>query len=172
MQVKAAAALSGVAAALWFGGLVALGAFVAPVVFSKVPAPLAADAMTVVFRRFDKAAMTCAAVVCLCEVWRAAVAPRVARIDMARAALGVVAGLLAVWGGASLSPRIEALHLGGAVRGLGDAGAELERVHHQAEAAAKAEVILLAAYLVLGPLGGRRRGAAETSRDPVASSAK
>ena len=47
---------------VWLGGLVALGAIAAPVVFAIVPMPASADAMTVVFRRFDLVAMACAAV--------------------------------------------------------------------------------------------------------------
>jgi len=141
----------------------------APVVFSAVPAPLSADAMTVVFRRFDRAAMACAAIVCLVEVWRASVA-RVSRTDLARTAVGVVAGLLAVWGGAFLSPRIEALHRGGAVRGFGDAGVELEAVHHRAEGAAKAEVVLLAIYLaLLAGAGARRIGPRRPAPDAAPS---
>ena len=41
------------AIAVWLGGLLALGAVVAPVVFSMVSMPASADAMTTVFRRFD-----------------------------------------------------------------------------------------------------------------------
>ena len=45
------------AVAVWLGGLAALGAVAAPVVFSRVPWPSSADAMTIVFRRFDAVAM-------------------------------------------------------------------------------------------------------------------
>ena len=50
------------AVGLWASGLLTLGAVVAPIVFHVVPAPSSADAMTLVFRRFDGIAITCAAV--------------------------------------------------------------------------------------------------------------
>ena len=59
------------AVAVWLGGLVALGAVAAPVVFSTVPWPSSADAMSIVFRRFDAVAMACAAIVLATEAVRA-----------------------------------------------------------------------------------------------------
>lgn len=58
------------AAGAWAGGLLVLGAIVAPVVFHVVPAPTSADAMTVIFRRFDRVAMGCGAALALAEVVR------------------------------------------------------------------------------------------------------
>jgi len=49
------------AIALWLGGLIVLGTLVAPVIFSQVSMPWSADAMTVIFQRFDGVAMSCAA---------------------------------------------------------------------------------------------------------------
>jgi len=59
------------AVAVWLGGLAALGAVAAPVVFSTVPWPSSADAMSIVFRRFDAVAMACAAIVLSTEAIRA-----------------------------------------------------------------------------------------------------
>src|SRR5271170_3983877 len=94
------------ALALWLGGLVALGALVAPVIFSRVSMPWSADAMTVVFQRFDLVAMTCAAVLLATEAARAVVRQPFRRLDHARAAASVLASAAAVYEGETLSPRI------------------------------------------------------------------
>jgi hypothetical protein len=136
------------ALAVWLGGLVALGAVAAPIVFGTVPMPAAADAMTLVFRRFDSVAMVCAAVVLATEAARVLARIPYARADHARAALSVVAAGLCVFEGARVAPRIAALHFQGAVRGLGESGMELNRLHDLAEQVGKAELAVLA--LVVG----------------------
>jgi len=51
--------------------------------------------------------------------------------------------------GVSVSPRIAALHAGGAVRGVNAAGLELAHLHGVAETLGKTEVGLLVVVLVL-----------------------
>ncbi len=137
------------ALAVWLGGLVALGALVAPVIFSRVSMPWSADAMTVVFQRFDSVAMACAAVVLLTEAVRAVGRVPFARVDHVRAGVSVLAAAAAVYEGASVSPRIAALHAEGAIRGAGSAGMELSKLHDLAELLGKAEVLLLVVVIVL-----------------------
>lgn len=162
------ASVSLVAVAVWLGGLLALGAIVAPVVFSMVSMPSSADAMTTVFRRFDLVAMTCAALVLASEAVRAVARVGFAPIDHARAAVGVVAAALAVFEGTHVSPRIAALHAGGAIRGLGAAGQELSHLHDIAELCGKAEVMLLVALVVLHVVAlARGRGGARPSEPAV-----
>jgi len=145
-----ASVVGGLAVAVWLGGLVALGAIAAPLVFANVSFPQSADAMTLVFRRFDMVAMTCAAVAMASEA--AKVAGRVAfgRADHLRAGLTVVAAILAVVEGTLVSPRIAALHGAGVMRGMGVAGETLTHLHDVAEALGKTELVLLA--IVLGLL--------------------
>jgi uncharacterized membrane protein len=143
------AVLSLLAVAVWLGGLFALGAIAAPVVFSVVPAPSSADAMTIVFRRFDLVAMACAVCLLLVEAARALFREPFALSDRLRIGASVLAGVLAAFEGAFVSPRIAALHWGGAIRGLGPAGLELARLHDIAEACGKAEIVLLVAILAL-----------------------
>jgi hypothetical protein len=146
------------ALALWAGGLVVLGAVVAPTVFGIVPAPTSADAMIVVFRRFDRIAMTCGALTLVAEAvlaWRGGTRTRA---DLARAALAFLAATFASVGGLWLSPAIEALHRGGAVRGFGPTGLELERLHRIVESLAKTELALLAVVLGLVIVRARRSG--------------
>jgi putative copper export protein len=147
------------AIAVWLGGLVALGAIAAPVVFSLVPYPSSADAMTVVFRRFDAIAMVCAAIVLISEAAGRLARVSLGRLDQARAFLALVAAAAAVFEGASVSPRIAALHAAGAIRGVGDAGIELAHLHDLAETCGKTELVLLSALIVLHvvALSGRKK---------------
>jgi hypothetical protein len=135
---------------VWLGGIVVLGAIVAPTVFRIVPMPSSADAMTVVFVAFDKLAMTSAAVVAVAEVVRSRTDPKpVGRVDFARLAVIAAAGALAVVQGLWLSPTIVALHRAGAVRGFGPLGEKLERFHAWSERCGKTESLLLVALVVL-----------------------
>jgi hypothetical protein len=149
VAVRVAASLALLAVGVWLGGLVALGALAAPVVFSVAPFPANADAMTIVFRRFDLVAMACGATLLATEAIRPALRLRFAPADHLRAAFSVLAAGLAVYEGTHVSPRIAALHAGGAVRGLGAAGVELARLHDVAEACGKAQLAILAVVVVL-----------------------
>jgi len=146
------------AVAIWIGGKVALGAVAAPAVFGIVPAPWSGDAMTVVFRRFDGIALGCAVVVVACELVfvlglrgrdRASAKPAVAPADGARVVCVLGAAACAAFVALSVSPRIEALHRMGALRGVGELGRELERAHHLAVRSGYVEIVALLAYLVL-----------------------
>jgi uncharacterized membrane protein len=139
------------ATGVWLGGLLVLGAIVAPTVFREVPAPSSADAMTFVFITFDKLAMMSAAIVAVCEVvrFRSDAPHAITRIDLARLATIAVAGTLAVVQGVWLSPQIVALHQGGAIRGLGALGERLDRVHAWSETCGKTESLLLVVLVVL-----------------------
>jgi Domain of unknown function (DUF4149) len=146
---RATAVVSMLAVAVWLGGLLALGAIAAPVVFSVVSFPSSADAMTIVFRRFDLVAMACAAVVMGAEATGAAAGAPFGVSDHLRAGIGSFAGAVAVLEATSVSPRIAALHRAGAIRGAGSAGLELARLHDLAEWCGKTEVVLLVAVIVL-----------------------
>lgn len=148
--------------AIWLGGFVVLGAVVAPTVFRNVPFPASADAMTLVFRRFDRIALVCAALAAIFESLRIAFAKGPSargRLVVFRVILLTAAVGLATMEGLVLSPSIEALHRQGALRGSGANGAELDRLHRWAERAGKTEVMLLAAYLALVVVNARRRPA-------------
>ena len=142
-------ALSLLAIAVWLGGFATIGAIVAPLVFGIVSAPASADAMTAVFRRFDSVAIVCAVIVLVVEGIHAVLRRPLLRRDLVRGGLGVAAAGLAILEALVVSPRIERLHAGGAIRGLGPAGLELDRVHQTAESLAKIELALLVAVLVL-----------------------
>jgi hypothetical protein len=147
----AAVSLAFLATGVWLGGILVLGAIVAPTVFREVPAPTSADAMTIVFTTFDKLAMTCAAIVAVAEVVRLRVdrPAKIDRLDVARLAITALAGALAVVQGTWSSPEIIALHQSGAIRGLGPLGEKLERIHAWSERCGKTECLLLIVLVVL-----------------------
>ena len=149
---RVASVVALLALSVWLGGLLALGVVVAPVVFTMVSWPANADAMTVVFRRFDVVAMTCAALVLAAEAARALARVGFTRGDHARALLASLAAAAAVLEGTRVSPRIAALHTAGAIRGVGAAGMELARLHDLAELCGKTEVVLLAVVVALHAL--------------------
>ena len=147
MRMRVLGLVSLLACVPWLGGMLILGAIVAPTVFHTVPAPGGADAMTLVFRRFDRVAIAASAIVLLCELGLATVT-RTLR-DAVRVFACIAMSALAIYEGTMLSPKIEALHVAGAIRGLGDLGLELDRTHHQAEVLAKTELAFGLLYLVL-----------------------
>lgn len=147
IRVSALASLLGIA--VWLGGLVALGAIAAPLIFSIVPLPTSADAMTAVFLRFDTVAMSCAVVVLAAEAAQAGARVPFAAVDHVRAALSVFAAVLAVAEGKIVSPRIAALHGAGAIRGVGSGGWELAKLHDTAELLGKAQLLLLVCVLAM-----------------------
>ncbi len=163
-----AAIASGLAVSLWLGGLVALGAVTAPIVFAVAPMPQSADAMTMVFRRFDIIAMTCAAVVLASEAARVVARVPFRWLDHARAAVGVLAAAVTTYEGVDVSPRIAELHRAGAVRGVGASGLELGRLHGTAELCGKTAVALLAVVVILQALTRATRGESRRDRAPVA----
>jgi putative copper export protein len=146
---RVTAALALLAVAVWMGGLLALGALAAPAVFGTVPLPLSADAMTLVFQRFDLVATACAAIVLATEAAAMMARLQYRSVDRARGVVSVVAAVLAVLQGVRISPRIAELHAGGALRGAGPAGRELAHLHDLAEACGQAQLVLLAAAVVL-----------------------
>jgi uncharacterized membrane protein len=151
---RISASLALLACAVWLGGMIALGAVTAPVVFGMVPAPMSGDAMTTIFGRFDKVALACAGVVMFTEVVRGAAfellhARAFAKLDLARIAAAICATALLACEAFSIAPKITQLHSAGVVRGDGDLGMELDRVHRLAESVARIELVFVAIVIVL-----------------------
>jgi uncharacterized membrane protein len=152
------------ATSLWLGGILVLGAIVAPIVFTAIPRPEAADAMTLVFQRFDLVAAGSVAVILATEAWRALwVTGRgsIGRLDVLRMLAAAIGAALVLAEALWITPAIVALHRHGAIRGLGAEGLELERMHALAEACGKVQVLFALALVALHvatvqrpPLGG------------------
>jgi hypothetical protein len=165
--IVVSAAVEILAIAVWAGGMLALGAVAAPLVFGIVPAPASADAMTAVFLRFDGIAMTCAAIALVAEATFVRSVGGIGRLDIARLACVAISGALAIAQGTWLSPKIAELHRGGAIRGLGDAGLALESAHKLSETAGKTELLLLGVAIVL--LVAKLAGVGARGLHPISS---
>ncbi len=148
---------STLALSIWLGGLVVLGAVVAPIVFRVVHAPTSADAMTLVFSRFDSLKVVCALAALVIEVARIRMASCVGRLCAIRGIALLFAASLAITGASLVTPVIAELHHAGAVRYVGPEGQKLERFHRRAEAMAKAEVWLLLLVFGACAAGGMQR---------------
>jgi hypothetical protein len=152
---RGAAAVAVIALGAWLGGLVALGACAAPMVFSLTPYPFSADAMGAAFARFDRIAIGCALVALGSEVVRSVLdfkrtaGSALRAIARARRYLGIVAALLAIYSATQLTPEIVRLHRAGIRRHVGPDGEHLERVHRRAELIGKAIVPLAALVIAL-----------------------
>ncbi len=158
---KGAASLAVLAAGVWVGGMIALGACAAPFVFRITPAPFSGDAMAAAFSRFDQIELGAAVLILGAEVTRTwAAGPKQSRKRSARVRrlLAVVMAAAAAYAGLSLTPHIVELHKAGARRGQGPEGEELERTHKRAEAVGKAETIMGVALIGLHvfTLGSKR----------------
>lgn len=140
---------------LWAGGMVALGACAAPMVFSLTPYPFSADAMGAAFARFDALAIGCAVVALGAEVARSALELRrtaTAReriLCRARRYLGMLAAVLAIVSGTQFTPQIQGLHRAGVRRNVGTEGLRLEAIHRRAESFGKGEVLAAIATMAL-----------------------
>jgi hypothetical protein len=160
---RIAATCAVLAAGVWVGGMLALGACAAPLVFRLTPAPYSGDAMGATFARFDQIALGAAVVILGAEVARTWSGGTRARGPAARVRrlAGVIMAGCAAYIGLALTPHINDLHRSGAQRGVGPLGVELDRTHHVAEAVGKTETglgaLLVALHVfTLGPLATRR----------------
>jgi hypothetical protein len=117
-----------VAAALWVGGLIILGAVAAPAIFDTIAQRSVADGRVLAgaifgeaFRRFHFIAYGCAAVIILSLVARAALGPRPVRLA-SRLTIALVMLIASLYSGMVLSGRIEQLRIesGGAPSSLAE----------------------------------------------------
>ena len=148
---RVAATAAVLAAGVWVGGMVALGACAAPFVFRLTPAPYSGDAMGAAFARFDQIALGAAVVLLGAEVTRTWASGARGRSVAARARrlVAVLMAACAAYVGLSITPHIIDLHRAGAQRGQGPLGEELDAIHHRAEAVGKAETVLGVALVAL-----------------------
>lgn len=148
---RVAATAAVLAAGVWVGGMIALGACAAPFVFRLTPAPYSGDAMGAAFARFDQVALGAAVVLLGAEVartWASGTRSRSAAARVRRV-LAVLIAACAAYTGLSITPHINELHRAGAQRGQGPLGDELEAIHHRAESLGKAETALGIALVAL-----------------------
>ena len=153
------------AVALWLGGMLALGAFAAPEVFGQLPRETAGSVMGAIFGKFDSLVLVVAGLLLVAEAVRLVLEGTRGKLGLARlavaGALVVLALLSALW----LGPAINDLFEAGVRRGVGDDGADMDRLHHLAELLGKVAFFLAAVWITLGILLHRRAVAGGVSGD-------
>ncbi|HRI69427.1 MAG TPA: DUF4149 domain-containing protein [Polyangium sp.] len=140
------------AAGLYIGGLVALGACAAPAVFHLTPTPFSGDAMGAAFARFDQVAIGASVVALGSEIartWSAGLPGRTtpARI---RRLCAIVMALCTTYIGMTLTPRINEMHKAGVRRDETPQGQVLEAIHRRAELVGKVGLFFGVAFVSLG----------------------
>jgi hypothetical protein len=151
--VERAAATAGVlAAGLYIGGLVALGACAAPMVFRLTPTPFSGDAMGAAFARFDQIAIGASVVALGSEIIRTWAAGSSGRTIAARIRrfCAIFMALAATYVGIALTPRINDMHRAGVRRGETPEGQVLEAIHHRAETVGKVGMLFAVGFVALG----------------------
>jgi len=147
---------------LWVGGMVILGAVVAPTVFNTVkPVEMAGDAMSLVFHRFNGAwVFVCIALVCVGFVGKWATTRAQGTRMKIEAALITVLVLSGLYIGAILGPRMQTLRqITLTDRSNGAAVAEFDRKHKRSVQLFSVNILLGLGVLWLnaGVPGGRDR---------------
>ncbi len=148
---RIAASVAASVAGLWAGGLLALGAIAAPVVFSETPAPFSGNAMGQAFGRFDRVALIFSGLLLACEftrTWMAEGGGKSTGARVRRTATMLLAAA-AVYLAVVITPRIRTMHRDGVSRGVGEAGALMEALHRQATWAGKGITFLCIALVFL-----------------------
>jgi hypothetical protein len=102
-----------VALVAWIGGIFALGAFAARIVFRDLPRALAAPAMSTIFRSFDGVVVACVVVVALATGWRLIALGVRSRADRIALVAGTALTLLGALDVGYVHPGIERMFLQG-----------------------------------------------------------
>lgn len=142
---------------LYSGGLLVIGAIVAPTVF-RSGLSAAGDLMTTIFSRFDRVAIALVVVALVAEA--VATVTRGAPMDRLRVARGALVILFAAAVGVQsgyLSPSIARLHAEGVRRYEGPRGMEFDRIHNWSSRVGKFAVSLALAASVAVLLDRQRQ---------------
>lgn len=134
--------------AVLIGGMLALGAFVAPTLFHHLPLQQAGQMMTMIFRRYDMVILAGILMLVAGECLRLLVLGLptfiIARLRLLLVMLLTGIAVFSLW---RLHPQLEAYQRQGVTRGIGIAGQQFDRMHRQSETLYKTQMLL--AVLVL-----------------------
>jgi hypothetical protein len=156
--VQLGTALQALGLSLMIGGLLALGAFTAPVLFKQFARPEAGTAMALIFRRYDVVLLAGAVLVMLGELLRLWFSGRSFGETLAGGWLqgfrmGALVALLVCifYGTLHVNPRLETLQKAGVYGHGAQAVQEFQALHKRSEQVAKFQLSLAVVLLVLTP---------------------
>lgn len=145
--------------ALMIGGMLALGAFVAPAVFGNFPREAAGLVMTRIFRRYDAVLLVSLILVFAGETIRTVFLGSFGRwLDRVRYAVMIVLAVLTLFTVLIVHPQIESFQQAGVRRGVGEQGMAFDRLHRQSETLYKGGLALAVILLVLASIPAPRPG--------------
>lgn len=146
--------------ALMIGGMLALGAFTAPVVFGQLPREQAGPIMATIFRRYDIVLLVSLGLVLGGEALRLA-----SRCVQAKSLLNLIRyGFMAVLVGGvlfstlKLNADIEKMNRAGLHRDYTAAGRAFEKTHKLSETLYKLDMLAALLLLAMTPFAGFREG--------------
>lgn len=139
--------------ALMIGGMLALGAFTAPVLFRAMPRPEAGEAMTLIFRRYDSVLLVGLGLVVLGEVLRLLSAGLPTLTPVIGIRFGVMALLVGMmlYSILTVNPQIEAMQKAGVTHGATEEGKRFSETHQMSEKLYKIELAVAVVLLILTP---------------------
>jgi len=141
--------------ALMVGGMLALGAFAAPAVFSSFPRAEAGEAMTQVFLRFDNVLLGCAVLIIAGEVGRFLGGwIETSTLGMARWVLLAAIVGITLFNSLSLNPTINRLIHHPEFNQNPAVVQEFQHAHHLSEQLYKTALVIGAMALLLSPFLG------------------
>jgi uncharacterized membrane protein len=149
--------LQSVGLALLIGGMLALGAFTAPVLFKQFARPEAGEAMMVIFRRFDLVVLAAVAMVVIGEILRLAASgiPNLTVISGFRYGLMILLVSLTLYSVMGVNARLENLQKAGMMQSAPEYRQDFQRLHKFSEQLYKAEMMAALLLLVLTPFAAR-----------------
>jgi hypothetical protein len=144
---------------LMAGGMLALGAFTAPVVFHQFPRDMAAPAMALIFRRYDVVLLVALGLVIVGELLRRLTWTVQVRSKLlwTRMALLVVLSVCMLYSTLVVNAKIAEMNKAGWHRNLETAkGREFDSMHKRSESLYKLELMLVVLLILLTPFGDAR----------------
>ena len=140
--------------ALMIGGMLAIGAFAAPVIFRQFPREEAGTALTLIFRRYDIVLLVALGLVLAGEIARylSGVFEANQTMNLVRYGLLVALTGLMLYSIQVVNAKIEAMHHQGVQRSGTPEGQEFHRVHVLSEQLYKIEMFLAMGLMVITPL--------------------
>jgi hypothetical protein len=142
--------------AMLIGGLLALGAFTAPVLFKQFARPEAGQAMTVIFRRYDAVVLLAGLLVFVGEALRILAVGRLLTVGLwlplFRLIVLLVLVALTVFTTQSLNPKLQAMQEAEAYTAGRHTGSHsFQQLHKQSEQLSKLQLLLSVVVLGLTP---------------------
>ncbi|HEY9688311.1 MAG TPA: DUF4149 domain-containing protein [Coleofasciculaceae cyanobacterium] len=150
--------------ALMTGGMLALGAFTAPVVFGQLPREQAGPIMATIFRRYDVVLLVALGLTLLGEAMRVVskCAATVSKLSIVRYVLMALLAAGILFSTLKVNADIERMNRAGWHRDYSSQGRTFEATHKLSESLYKVDMLAALLLLILTPFTGFKAGRSGT----------